>query len=109
MLDIKSWLETAGEPVAETCFPPGEAPPIPYVVFLDTVTRGGTDMRNAIFRHALSVERYSKTTDDNTALEKLFDARALKYRKTKQWLSDMECYLTVYDLETDLIEREVLQ
>lgn len=108
MLDIKRWLETAGEPVAETCFPPGDAPDMPYVVYLDDVSRGGADMQNATRRHALSVERYSNTPDDNTALEALFDVRALKYRKEKQWLQDNECYMTVYNLETDLIEREVL-
>lgn len=108
MLDIKFWLETAGEPVADTCFPPGEAPDMPYVVYLDTVTRGGADMRNAVRRHALSIERYSAEADDSTALEALFDVRALKYRKEKQWLQDNECYMTVYNLETDLIEREVL-
>lgn len=107
MLDIKAWLETAGEPAAETCFPPGDAPEPPYVVYLDDSSREGADLRNGLTRHSLSVERYSYIADDNPALEALFESRALKYRKAKQWLSDMECYLTVYDLETDLIEREV--
>jgi hypothetical protein len=66
-------------------------------------------MRNVVRRHSLSVERYSATAEDNAEIEALFDVRALKYRKEKQWLTDEECYLTVYDLETDLIEREVLQ
>lgn len=107
MQDIKSWLEAAGEPVADTCFPPKEAPPLPYIVFLDEITREGGDMRNLAYRHSLTVERYSDTDGYNTALEALFDAQALKYTKEKQWLNDMECYMTTYDLQTDLIEREV--
>lgn len=106
MLDIRAWLESAGEPAAETCFPPGEAPNPPYLVFLDSVERRGGDLRNLLRRHSLTVERYSKTADDNVALEALLDAAAIPYAKDKQWLSDMECYLTTYDLQTDLIERE---
>jgi hypothetical protein len=106
MLDIKSWLETVGEPAAETCFPPGEVPPLPYVVYLDTVQRGGGDMQNMMKTHSLTVERYSETGDDNTKLEALFDAQAIKYKKEKQWLTDEECYMTIYDF--DLIEREVI-
>ena len=108
MLDIKKWLKTAGEPVAETCFPPGEEPCLPYVVYLDDISRKGADLKNALTRHSMSIERYSVVADYNPALEKLLEAQALKYRRSRQWLSDMECYLTVYDLETDLIEREVL-
>lgn len=107
-MNINAWLETAGEPVSETCFPPGEAPAPPYVVYLDTVERSGGDMKNMIRRHSLTVERYSNVSDDNTALEALFDAGAMKYTKDKQWLSDEECYLTLYVLETDLIEREAI-
>lgn len=103
--DVKAWLETAGEPVAETCFPPGEAPALPYVVFLDSIGYGGADTKNALLRHSLVVERYSNTADENSALENLFDAAALKYTKDRQWLSDEECYLTIYDFETDIMER----
>ena len=46
MLDIKAWLETAGEPATETCFPPGDAPDPPYVVYLDDSSREGADLRN---------------------------------------------------------------
>ena len=106
-MDIKTWLETAGEPVADTCFPPDEVPPLPFVVFLDTVQCGGGDIRNMVKMHSLTVERYSDTTDDNPALEMLFDAQAIKYKKEKQWLHDEECYMTTY--EFDLIEREVIK
>jgi hypothetical protein len=104
---IKTLLETAGEPVADTCFPPGEAPPLPYVVFLDTTTRGGGDLRNLMTTHDLTVERYSESGDDNPALEAIFDAQSCKYKKEKQWLSDIECFMTTYS-NILLIEREVI-
>lgn len=108
MLDIKAWLETAGEPVADTCFPPGEAPDMPYVVFLDSVKSGGGDMKILLHRHSLKIERYSKTDDYNTALENLLDAAVIPYKRDRQWLSDLECYMTIYDLQSDIIEREVV-
>lgn len=106
MLDIKSWLETAGELATDTCFLPDEAPSMPYIVFLDTVQRSGGDMQNMIKTHSLTVERYSETGDDNTKLEELFDSQAIKYKKEKQWLHDEECYMTIYNFE--IIEREVI-
>lgn len=105
-MDIKTWLETAGESVADTCFPPGEVPPLPYIVFLDKVERGGGDMHNMMSTHNLTIERYSETVDDNVALETLFDAQAIKYKKDRQWVTDIGCFLTTYDF--DLIEREVI-
>ena len=107
-MDIKKWLETAGEPVAETCFLPDEAPPLPYIVFLDHTARSGADMRNLIRTHSVTVERYSNTTDDNAALEALFDTCTIKYTKYRQWLKSENCYMTVYDLQSDLYEREVI-
>lgn len=105
MLDIKTWLASAGEPVAEVCFPPGEAPALPYVVYLDSITRGGSDLRNILWQHALTVERYSNTAEDNAGLEELFDAAAIEYTKDKQWLSDEECYMTTYDFQNFLTEK----
>lgn len=105
-INIKAWLETAGEPVADTCFVPGEVPPLPYIVFADKVKPSGGDMQNLMKTHALTVERYNDTTDDNATLEELFDAQAIKYQRDKQWVTDMGCFMTTYDF--DLIEREVI-
>ena len=107
-MDIKKWLEQAGEPVGEVCFPVGEAPPLPYIVYLDEVSRMGADTRNLMSVHSLTVERYSNDSEDNPQLEALFDEKALKYEKSKSWLSSEGCYLTVYDLQTNIYDREVL-
>lgn len=104
MLDVKAWMETAGEPVADTAFPPGDAPPMPYIAFLDTVHRGGGDMQNSLHTHDLTVERYSDTADYNTALEALFDAQAIKYTRERQWMPDPDgFFMTIYTFS--LIER----
>ena len=105
MFDIKAWLEQAGEPVEETAFPTGEAPPYPYIIFLDSCSRGGADMKNMQNTHALTVERYSDTSEYNTELEALLDAQAIEYKREQQWLSSEGGYMTTYIFT--LYERQV--
>lgn len=105
MLDIKTWLEQAGEPVAETCFPPGDAPGLPYIVFLDAQDHGGADMRNLLTKHDLTVERYSDTAEYNAAMEALFDAKGFEYTREQTWLSDEGMYETIYTIKTPIFER----
>lgn len=107
-MDIRSWLEDgSGEPVAETCFPPGdERAKLPYIYFLDEQTRGGADLKNLTTSHSLIVERYSETPEYNTALEALFDAANLKYTREQTWLPDPDdMYETIYTITTPIIER----
>lgn len=100
-MDIKLWLEATGDPVAETAFI--DETPMPSIVYLDSVERGGADLKNAISRHSLTVERYSLDGKGEEPLEALLDAQAIKYTKEKTWLSDIECFMTTYDF--DLIEK----
>lgn len=101
MLDVELWLKSIGEPVAETAFI--DAVPMPFIVYLDTVERGGGDLKNVLKHHALTVERYSADGEGEESLMALFDAQAIKYTKEKTWLTDTECFMTTYDF--DLIER----
>lgn len=106
MLDIKTWLETAGEPVAETCFPPGETPCLPYVCFLDKQDHGGADMKNVLTTHNLTVERYSETSEYREKMEALFDAAGLEYAREQTWLPDpSDMYETIYTIKTPIFER----
>jgi hypothetical protein len=103
---IKSWLEKAGEPVAETCFPPGDAPPLPYIIFSDNADGGGGDMRNLLIKHNLTVERYSETSEYSAALEALFDEAGLEYTREQIWLPDPDdMFETVYTIKTPIFER----
>lgn len=95
-MDIKAWLETAGEPVAETCFT--DPPALPYVVFLDTVQRRGADLKNLLIEHDLQVERYCETEDDNTTLESLFDDFPVEWEKDKSWDKDTGWFETIYTM-----------
>lgn len=106
-MDLKAWLEKAGEPVAETCFPPGdERAKLPYIYFLDEQTHGGADMKNILTTHDLTVERYSETSEYNAKLEALFDAAGLEYTREQMWLPDPDdMYETIYTIKTLIFER----
>lgn len=106
-MDLKAWLEQAGEPVAETCFPPGdERAKLPYIYFLDEQTHGGADMKNLLTMHDLTVERYSETSEYNAKLEALFDAVGLEYTREQMWLPDPDdMYETIYTIKTPIFER----
>ena len=105
-MDIKTWLHQAGEPVAETCFAPGDAKTLPYIYFLDAQDRGGGDMRNLLTKHNLTVERYSDTSEYSEKLEVLFDAAGLEYTREQTWLPDPDdMYETIYTIKTPIFER----
>lgn len=105
-MDSKAWLEKAGEPVAETCFPPGDAPPLPYILFLDNMDSGGGDMGNLLIKHNLTVERYSETSEYNASLEALFSNSGLKFSREQIWLPDPDdMYETIYTIKTPILER----
>lgn len=105
-MDIKSWLEKAGEPVAETCFPPGDAPNLPYIYFLDDANCGGADMKNILTTHNLTVERYSETSEYSEKLEALFNDAGLEFTREQTWLPDPDdMYETIYTIKTPIFER----
>lgn len=98
MPDIKAWLEQAGEPVADTCFPEGGAPNLPYITFLDTAYHTGADIGNGITKHSLTVERLSEDTTDNQNLESLLEA-AGHWEKQRTYLPEPDnCYETIYTI-----------
>lgn len=103
MLDVKAWLEQAGEPVADTSFLPDDGVSPPYICFLDKMQNEGADLKNDLINHSLTVERYSDTAEDNKSLEKLFDDKSIKYTKERLWLSEQFEFETIYNF--DLLER----
>jgi hypothetical protein len=106
VFNVKAWLAAAGEPVEETAYIPDDASELPYILYSDYVTRLGGDVRNLGYSHSVTVERYSDVRDDNPALEQLFDDKALKYEKDRVWLSEEECFMTIYQFE--FLESEVI-
>lgn len=105
---IQSWLETLGEPVAETAFPPrdenGKPTKLPssYIIFLDEIDVDGCDESNLYSAHDLTIEHYSPR-GDNKKLECFLWKSGLHFKRgPKQWLPAEQLFLTVYYI-TDTI------
>lgn len=95
--DIKTWLETTGEEVAETAFT--DAVPLPFIVFADRKKRGGADLKNLISTHNVTVERYTEDGVSSGLIEAMLDAEAIEYETETVWIDDEQCYMTTYDFE----------
>ena len=103
-MKIKEWLEQAGEPVEDAVYT--DPPTMPYILFFDSIQRGGGDLKNLYYRHSLTIERYSQTSDTNEKLEALLDKGAFKYHKYPTvWMSDEQVFTTIYD-NIEFFERE---
>lgn len=95
-MDIKAWLEQAGEPAVDTCFPEGNAPYLPFLVFLDTAYHTGADYGNGIVKHSITVERMSEDASDNPKLEELIESTG-HWEKQRTYLPEPDnCYETIY-------------
>ena len=103
MLDIKAWLEGTGEPVARTCFLPDDAPPLPYICYLDNTSAGGEDLANNAFKRSITVERYSDSSEYGELLEKLLNDANVKFHREQIWIAKEAMFETIYNF--DIYER----
>lgn len=104
MLNVKTWLQTTGMPVAENRFL--KPPILPYMIFLETRNVDGPDDSNLIARRKLVIELYSSTINATSekAIEDLLDAQAVSYRKERDWIESESFFQTIY--ETSITERK---
>lgn len=101
MTDIKTWLETTGLPVAETCF--RNAVKLPFIVFLkdDDYTDRGSDLYNDLNDCSISVELYTSSAKEyklnEIKIEQLLNEENLKFKKSRTWVESEKCFETIYD------------
>lgn len=105
-MNITDIMAAGGVKYTETCFTPGNVPPLPYALYLDEEKALGCDFTNNAKKHSYVVEYYSETRERFTALESYLDTHGVKYTKgEQQWDSENECFMTPYYF--DFIERGV--
>ena len=107
---VQEWLESFGDPVADTAFPPrdknGKPNKIsaPFNIFLDKSETDGSDDANLYTLHDLTIERYTHTT--NTAdFERFLYRSGLHFIKSRTWLKDEQLFMTTYDITTEIITK----
>lgn len=105
---IQEWLESFGEPVAETAFPPRDKKgnpnriSAPYIVYLDNADVDGSDDCNLFTSHDLTIERYSKD-GNNARFDSFLWRSGLHFSRSKKWLSSEQLYMTVYNIKEEII------
>lgn len=101
---MEDLVETLNEetqiPTADTAFPEGEAPPLPYTVILDKIKGDGDDFHIRLFGHDLAVEFYAERIDrkNEMKLESFFERRNWKYSRERTWIPSEECFETIYQI-----------
>lgn len=97
MLDVKSWLETTGMKVAESCF--FKPPSLPYVIFNDNTKAGGSDDKNCLADRSITVEMYSDciNKEKENLIESLLNEKAIEFKRSRIWIDSEKFFQTVYD------------
>ena len=88
--------------VAITAFPEGEAPPLPYIVYLaQSEDPFLADDCNYYTRSNVQVELYTNTRDIPTErlLENAIAAAGIPWRKEIDYLSSERCYMITYSIQ----------
>ena len=106
-MDIKSWFENLGYPIAETAFI--DETPLPSIVYLDEQENSGPDNANMITQHTVSIEFYSEIVDENAEkkIEGIPDEKGIPYTKERAWVDSERFFMTSYDLDEILEKRRV--
>jgi len=97
VLNVKTWLETTGLKVAEESF--FKAPPLPYIVFMETRTVDGADDVNLKVQRTITIELYSSEIDSiiEKKIEDLLDEKAFSYQKDRSFINSDGFYQTIYE------------
>lgn len=99
MLDIKTWLEGTGLKVARESF--YSAPPLPYILFMESIVVRGADSINNLADRSVRVELYGKTIDEakEGLIEGLLNSKPVEYEKEQLWIASEKMYETIYSFD----------
>ena len=100
--ELKEILERTGLPVCYNAFPVGDAPALPFIVYIETGSNNfGAD--NKVFYKAkqIAVELYTATKSASTEelVESVLDDADIFYTKQETYLDDEKCYEVIYTME----------
>lgn len=91
-------LDATGIPYKETRFI--QPPKTTYAVYNDTYATRGSDFKNMLKEHDITVELYEYKPDKNAeqAIENRLDARGIEYTKQERYFIDSEqLYQVIYE------------
>lgn len=104
-MDVKEWLKNGTElEVEENNFV--TPPPLPYILYILSIQKRGSDEKNNITEYNLDIELYSDEVDiDNEEkIETLIETLNVEYSKNREYISSEKMNMTLYNL--NCIEKE---
>lgn len=88
--------------VAYRFFPEGQAPALPFIVYLGTYSNNFVaDNKVYVPGTHIQVELYTETIDETTEglVEACLNDLELPFEKSENWLDDESCYQILYEIE----------
>lgn len=103
MTDIRVLLANVGVPIAEESF--YTAPPLPYLLFMDSRSYRGADSVNKIVEREITLEFYAtKITDEiEKKIEIAINQIPVEFTRDRVWIPSEKMYETIYSFS--LIEK----
>jgi hypothetical protein len=97
MLDIKKLLESTGMKVIKVMFI--KPPQLPYLIYLESISKQGSDYKNNISDRNITVELYSNKIDEASEklVEDLLDDNFIEYLKSRIWVDSEKLFQTIYE------------
>lgn len=103
---LDQWIEDAiGEPVINSAQFFGGVKQAPYSVLYDLEDSSGSDIKNLLSAHSLTLYRYTEDGVRNRKIDTLFKENGLEYIYTVNPTETGELIEERYQLESDIYER----
>ena len=101
---ILEMLNVIGLPYANTCFAEGEAPDLPYVIFLilnndDLFADGENYYKQIIVHFELYTEKKNITAEEK--VQQVIKRYGITYSKTQTWIASEKMYEVLYTFELE--------
>lgn len=98
--DFVKILDSTGLPVAERCFPEGNAPVLPFICYLTEGSNNfGADGVVYFSAKKISVELYTKRKDESIEAVVEEALSSFYWEKSEEYIDGEDCHLTTYELE----------
>lgn len=100
--ELKEILERTELPVCYNAFPVGDAPALPFIVYIETGSNNfGADNKVFYKSKQIAVELYTATKSASTEelVESVLDGADIFYLKQETYLDDEKCYEVIYTME----------
>lgn len=98
--DFKNILETTGFPVVYWSFPEGEAPPLPFICYIDAGSNNFiADGKVYHKSRRINVELYTRHKDPEAESKVETALENFKWKRTENYIESEQCFEISYELE----------